>query len=294
MTGRYVRKVLYAIAGAAAAAVLALGGYIGYDLWSHEMFKTAHYDETPPELPRMQDGIKVLLFSKTNSYRHDSIPDAIAMFRELAKKDGWSLFTTENGAVHNAAQLSQFDVVVWNNVTGDVLTEPQREALRAYIEGGGRFLGIHGTIGNESYAWSWMPAQLIRAQFIGHTLVPQTREGTLLIEDEHHPVVEGLPNPWRWIEEWYSFSENPRDKGVNVLVRVDEDSYKPGGKLPMGKDHPLVWYHDVGKGLVLMSALGHRREAYADPHYRMLLEHAVIWLASGAVPAGEAAGGGTP
>ncbi|MCF8469616.1 MAG: ThuA domain-containing protein [Parvibaculum sp.] len=289
-----MRKALYTIAGIAIAGALTLGGYIGYDLWSHEMFKTASYDETPPELPQMQGGVKVLLFSKTNSYRHDSIPDAIAMFQGLAVKDGWSLFTTENGAVHNAAQLAQFDVVIWNNVTGDVLTEPQREALQAYIEGGGRFLGVHGTIGNESYAWSWMPKELIRAQFIGHTMIPQTREGTLIIEDVHHPVVEGLLNPWRWIEEWYSFSENPRDEGVSVLVRVDEDSYKPGGKLPMGKDHPLVWCHHVGKGLVLMSALGHRKEAYADPHHRMLLEHAVIWLASDAAPAGEAAGEGAP
>ena len=38
---------------------------------------------------------------------------------------------TENAAVMNADQLRRFKVVIWNNTSGDVLTEAQRAAALA-------------------------------------------------------------------------------------------------------------------------------------------------------------------
>jgi uncharacterized protein len=48
----------------------------------------------------------------------------------------------------NAADLKRFDAVVWNNVSGDVLTIPQRSDFKAYIENGGGFAGFHGSAGD--------------------------------------------------------------------------------------------------------------------------------------------------
>ena len=45
----------------------------------------------------------------------------------------------------------------------------------------------------------------------------------------------------------------------------------------MGADHPLIWWHCVGKGHALYSALGHAAEYYAEPLMIRLLENSMAW-----------------
>lgn len=261
-----------------AIALIAIAAYVAYQMWRYELFKTPVYEEVPPTLPVKSGGSKILVFSKTNSFRHiEAIPAVESLFKNFADKHDWSLFITENGAIHQADLLDKFDLIVWNNVTGDVLTEVQREALKNHMEDGGRFLALHGTGGNEHYDWSWFPKHLIKTQFIGHPMFPQFRDGTLTIEDRSHLATKHLPASKAWHEEWYSFDKSPREE-VTVLISVDETEYDVPDSLKMGSDHPLVWHHKVGEGTVFFSALGHLAEAYEDEEYKALLEQASIWL----------------
>ena len=50
-----------------------------------------------------------------------------------------------------------------------------------------------------------------------------------------------------------------------------------GSDLAMGADHPIGWWHCVGKGRALYTAMGHQASAYAEPHYRSMLQGAVRW-----------------
>ena len=70
----------------------------------------------------------------------------------------------KNGAVFNPEQLAKFDVVIWNNSTGRVLTDEQRAAFKAYIENGGGYVGIHGA-GDHSHHWDWYEDELVGARF---------------------------------------------------------------------------------------------------------------------------------
>jgi hypothetical protein len=45
----------------------------------------------------------------------------------------------------------------------------------------------------------------------------------------------------------------------------------------MGKDHPLVWWHQVGQGQVLYSALGHTTATYQEPQFRQFMRGAIVW-----------------
>ena len=91
----------------------------------------------------------------------------------------------------------------------------------------------------------------------------------------------GLPAKWNRADEWYSFDRSVRSKDFQILATVDEASYERGGpgsgKLAMGKDHPVIWSHCVGKGRALYSALGHTGESFAEPEMRRLLPNAVSW-----------------
>ncbi|WP_281645967.1 ThuA domain-containing protein [Parendozoicomonas sp. Alg238-R29] len=253
--------------------------FVVYQLWKYELFKTPVYETEAPQLPAFEQDVQVLMFSKTNSYRHlEAIPAAEKLFDEFANSNGWDLYITENAAVHNPELLSHFDLIIWNNVTGDVLTQNQRVTLQSYMEKGGKFLGLHGTGGNEEYEWQWVPDNLIRAQFTGHPVFPQFRDATLITEDLIHPATAHMPKTKLWYEEWYSFEKSPRGYGADILITVDETEYQVPEKLKMGRDHPLVWHHKVGKGTVFYSALGHRAEAYQDKDYRALLGSASLWL----------------
>ncbi len=262
--------------------ILALGvvGYVGFRFLQQEAFKNEHFDRYPPQLPELQGKIRILVFSKTNGQRHASIDAAIQAFEQLGARNGWAVYATDNGAVHSPDLLERFNLVIWNNVTGDVLLPGQRSALQLWIERGGRFFGIHAAGGNRNYAWDWRPHYLIGAQFKGHTLFPEVRSGVLEKENPLHPIVQGLPDRWTWQEEWYSFRDNPRDAGAQVVLKVDEQSYQPFDYLRMGADHPVVWYQAIKKGVTFYSALGHRPEAWQDPDFLRFTENAIQWLVS--------------
>jgi hypothetical protein len=244
-----------------------------------EVFKDPHFDAVAPQLPGDLGENAVLVFSKTNGYRHhEAIAAVEQLFRAYAQREGLRLFVTENGAIHDPQLLRHFRVVVWNNNTGDVLLPAQQAALRAWIEGGGRWLGIHGAGGTREYGWTWYADELLRARFTGHTLLPHVPEATLLVEDRNHPATAHLPERWSRFDEWYSFAASPRARGAHVLASLDERSYDPSSALLMDGDHPLVWWHRVGMGIAFYSALGHRASAYEEPAYRQLLEGATRWL----------------
>jgi uncharacterized protein len=240
------------------------------------------YETTPPTLPADIKRPAILVFSKTNGFRHEeAIPAANTLFAQMASDNGWGHFQTENGATFSPAILARFDAVVFNNVSGDVFKPEQRAALKAFIENGGGLVGIHGSGGDMSYAWDWYVNDLIGTQFIGHPMNPQFQKATIRVENKTHPASRDLPATWDRTDEWYSFAKSARKPGVDVLATLDEKTYSPKGvfgqNLVMGIDHPIIWAHCTGKGRTLYSALGHQASAYAEPEHRKLLNGAIRW-----------------
>ncbi len=249
-------------------------------------FPSNDYDTVAPELPAQIQRPAILVFSKTNGFRHEeAIPAGLALFERLAKEKGWGLFATENGAVIAPEILARFDAVVWHNTSADTLNDEQKATLKKWILEGGGFVALHGSGGDPSYDWQWYVDELIGAQFTSHTMGPQFQEGTLKVEDPNHPATRDLPPSFSHMEEWYSFANNPRDKGFNILMTVDESTYSPefhllwmDEDLRMG-DHPVVWSRCLGKGRTFYSALGHQAEAYETEEMASLLSGALSWAA---------------
>ena len=250
-------------------------------------FVTPVYDSVPPEIPaNVKGSYAILIFSKTNGYREEpAIQASNDALVAIARKRGWPAFVTENAAVMNADQLRRFKVVIWNNTSGDVLTEAQRAAFKTWLENGGAVVGTHGAGGDPRYEWAWYPETFIGAQFTSHS---SQQLGTVRIEDTKSPITKGLPAVWvRTVrDEWYAFKDNPRGKpGFHILATADETTYDPG-RSTMGADHPMVWTHCVGKGPVFYSAIGHSAETYSEPAHVQLLENAIAWALGLSGPTG--------
>lgn len=244
--------------------------------------RCARYDETPPELPRDFKQPAVLVFTKITGFHHGPAVDAAnTAIKDMAERRGWTAFFTDNGAVFNAKALKRFNAVIWNNVSGDVLTLTQQRAFRAYIENGGGFAAFHGSGGDPKYLWDWYADTLIGARFISHTMAPQFPEAKVVVENPQDAIVRDLGESWTMPEEWYSFTPNPRQPGVKVLATLDESSYISDQKNPMLRmgDHPIAWKRCVENGRSFYTAIGHRPESYTEPHTVKLLEASIAWAA---------------
>lgn len=264
--------------------VLLLVGIGYYQLKSHGIIPRKDYDTVAPVLPTF-DKPAVLVFTKTNGFIHkDAIPVAQQVFTQLIEGEGWTAYLSDNGAVHSPELLKQFDFVIWNNVSGDVLTAEQRVALKQWIENGGGWLGVHASGGDFKYDWRWYVETLIGAQFVGHTMNPQFQDAHVLVADATLPITSHLDSPWVVEqEEWYAFDQNVRDKGYEVLLTLDESSYQTDGETWIGNDrmdgeHPIAWRHTQGKGRVLYSAIGHQPHTYQVPDYQTFLTKAMHWV----------------
>lgn len=198
---------------------------------------------------------RVLLFTRTTDYRHESIEAGVGAVTALAAADGLATDHTEDPSVFTEENLDRYAAVVWLSTSGDVLDDAQRAAFGGWLAGGGSFAGIHGATTAEP-GWPEFE-RIVGAVFESH---PEIQPGTLHVEDPAHPSTAGLPTPWRHVDEWYDFRSDPRGR-VHVLLSVDEATYDGG---QMGEGHPIAWCHRYGEGRCWYTALGHQVEAYQD------------------------------
>jgi type 1 glutamine amidotransferase len=204
----------------------------------------------------------VLVFSKTTGFRHDSIPQGIAAIQGLGAEHGFAVDSTEDAARFSDALLRQYKVIVFLSTTGDILDPGQKGAFERYIGSGGGFVGIHSASDTE-YGWPWY-GRLVGTWFASHS---QIQRATVHIANLDHPSIKVLPNSWERTDEWYNFRGNPRGT-VQILATLDEATYSGGA---MGADHPIAWCQAVGGGRSWYTAMGHTKESYAEPLFRLHL-----------------------
>ena len=200
---------------------------------------------------------KVLIFSKTNGYRHQSIEVGIAAIKKLAAANNFDVDATEDSVYLSDANFKKYKAVIFLSTTGTVLGKEQELALQNFIHAGGGFVGIHAATDCE-YEWPWYD-KMIGANFLSH---PQQQEAKLIVVDKTHSSTKHLPATWSRKDEWYNFKNMNPD--VKVLIKIDETSYT-GGK--NGDSHPMAWYQAYEGGRVFYTELGHTEESYTDPLY---------------------------
>ncbi|WP_375445815.1 ThuA domain-containing protein [uncultured Fibrella sp.] len=217
---------------------------------------------------------RVLVFSRTKGYRHQSIPTGQRTLMELGKQNGFAVDTTEDAGKFTEANLKRYSAVVFLSTTGDVLDDAQQINFERYIQAGGGYVGIHAATDTE-YDWPWYN-KLAGAQFASHPGNPNVQEGETYAVNKNHASMMGFPDRWKVKDEFYDFKNVNKD--INVLVKIDEKSYKDG---KMGDNHPMAWYHNFSGGKAFYTNFGHQNETFADP---VFLKHLLGGLQSVMAP----------
>ena len=204
--------------------------------------------------------VKVLVFSKTDGYRHESIESGIEAIKKLGQQNDFTVEVTEDATLFNEAKLKDFMAVVFLNTTGDVLDPVQQSQMERFIQAGGGYVGIHSATDTE-YGWPWY-GKLSGAYFDSHPMNPNVQEGKVTVVQPNHVSTDSLPESWMVADEWYNYkSIEPTN---NVLITVDESTYEGGTN---GANHPIAWYKEYDGGRSFYTGMGHTDEQFSDSKF---------------------------
>jgi type 1 glutamine amidotransferase len=228
-----------------------------------------------------QGQFRILIFSKTETFRHETILEGVEAIRKLATKHDFSVTWTENSRIFASRRLNNYAAVVFLNSTGDVFNEDQQKGFEQYIKNGGGIVGVHGATATET-DWPWF-GKLLGGYFTSH---PATQTAIMNVANANFPGMYNLPKKWLWTDEWYEFEKQTPEE-LNILLTVDESTYdlklnrdeeKSAG---MGALHPIAWYHEYDGGRAFYTGLGHIGTAYQDPLFLEHLYGGIYWTATG-------------
>jgi glucose/arabinose dehydrogenase/type 1 glutamine amidotransferase len=215
-------------------------------------------------------GYRVLVFTKNAGERRSSVKAGVAAIRELGRRHGFAVESTDDAGRFTDQTLKRFRAVVFLNTTGDVLGDAQQAAFERYFTDGGGFLGIHAAAETEP-DWPFYQ-QMLGTKAAGASTVQQA---TVKVADRVHPASAGLPEYWKPADAFYNFAGNVR--GVShVLATVDETTYDGG---EMGPDHPIIWCKDHKGGRSFYSGLGETATAFQSSLLQRHLGGAIEWTA---------------
>jgi len=259
------------------------------------------YDTVAPDITKWMQQPAILVFSKTKGWRHnEGIAGADKFFVELSRERGYGIFTTVNSAVFNPEDLSRFEIIVFNNTTGDALSPEQEQVFQDWLEAGGAWIGLHGSGDNTHTDWPWYAGKVIGPTFTGHPLSPHFNTVRVETLDGAHPIMAGAPDTWSHNDEWYFFDSHPLDYGLRPLAGIHESDFQPEGAdiqnlqdWAMGNtaaEHPVIWVGCPGEGRSFYSAIGHSDLSYDVETYRQILNNAFDWV----LQKSDAEGAGCP
>ncbi len=212
---------------------------------------------------------EIFVFTKTNGFRHSSIPEGRNALCELAQQNNWTITLSEDSTQFSFKNLKKYDAIIFLNTTGNVLGEKEQAAFEKYIRRGGAYVGIHSASDTE-HKWDFYK-KMVAAQFESH---PKVQEVTLNVHQNcRHASIAHLDKEWNVTDEWYNFRD-PVPDYVTVLLDIDESTVE--GK-KMNAYHPIAWYHLYEGGRCFYTGLGHTEEIYSNPDYLKHIEEGIKW-----------------
>ncbi|MCF8464684.1 MAG: ThuA domain-containing protein [Flavobacteriales bacterium] len=233
---------------------------------------------------------KVLHYSETSGYDHNTRTESLAMFETMGTMHGFMVDNDDTGDGFNSlSNLHEYDAVIFSNTSGDaILDASQRANFETYIANGGSYLGIHAATdtyrhstanGNNTGTWDFY------AELVGASVQesPNHVYGTPQYSMSHigvHASLENLPSPWVKNEEYY-YWENGYFGNDNTSVLQVEETVGPNNMVnSYDAARPMSWYRSLaGGGKMFYTALGHAASNYStDQDFIYHVTDALLWV----------------
>jgi type 1 glutamine amidotransferase len=227
---------------------------------------------------------KVLIFTRTNGFRHGSIPVAVKSLTMLGEKTGaYSAVHTEDESFFEPEKLAEFDAVFMINTTGPVFQLRDKEEAKSkeglerearlkkslvdFVKSGKGLAGTHSA--TDTYK-NWDEYnEMMGGAFDGH---PWHMEVPVRVLDGNHPLNRVFGGKgFTIVDEIYQFrgdTASPKDRRILLSLEPGWEGLAKGKR--EDKFYPISWIRKYGEGRCFYCSLGHRDEIYYNP---AVLEH---------------------
>nr|XP_031860442.1 uncharacterized protein CI109_004052 [Kwoniella shandongensis]KAA5527514.1 hypothetical protein CI109_004052 [Kwoniella shandongensis] len=237
---------------------------------------------------------RVLVYTATAGYRHDSIPTAIQVLGGVAGQYGVEFVFSEDKSQFTNETLSGFDGVMFISNSEEVLDATGQAALQTFFQSGGVYTGVHAASACLFQDNTYL--QAVGAYFDYH---PTLQTATFERLNNSFPATANVPDRWTFQEEVYNFRSDPRDQGAVVIMTVDESSYvnnatSTGNYPSQGTPHPIAWYIESPNsaqpllpsapkaGRSFYTSLGHTNETWQNTTFQGHVMEGLMWALGGA------------
>jgi hypothetical protein len=148
------------------------------------------------------------------------------------------------------------------------LREDQAAAIKTYVEEGGGLYSMHNNPNVANFSETYR--SVVKGVYQGH---PAVRPFKVEVVRADHPITQGVSDWMTTDEEHYPrFDGDPSTvllRSVNIDGLVFEDR---------GTTTASGWAHEIGRGRVVHSAMGHNLHALWRESYLRFQKNAIRWL----------------
>ncbi|GAB3502876.1 ThuA domain-containing protein [Emticicia fontis] len=235
-------------------------------------------------IAQAQSKFKILAIAEKGGHHIQYSTRAKVWLNQLAADSSFSIDYIQNTDVIDSlgeAYLNQYQLFIQLDYPPYGWKEKASQTFIKYIEQGkGGWIGFHhATLLGEFDGfpmWNWFSDFMGSIRYKNY--IATFVAGTVNVEDKQHPIMKGVPIPFKINkEEWYIYNKSPRPN-VHVIASVDENSYTPDTQIKMG-DHPVIWTNEKIKARNVYIFMGHSPELFDNEAYTTLFKNAIFWAA---------------
>jgi hypothetical protein len=234
---------------------------------------------------------KIIIFTMTKGFRHDSIPLATEAFRLMGEKTGaWETTATDDPAMMAADKLKAFDAIVWNQCTGNITDDQAlKDGILNFVKTEGKgLIGVHAA--TDAGGWKFPEFhEMVGGLFNGHPF----RKISVKLDDPASPIMKMFEGKGFEIsDEIYTFKAPYSREKLRILMSIDWDNAGiTKGMNRDDNDYALSWIQEFGKGRVFYCAFGHDDPIWWNPtilkHYLAGSQYALGDLKADATPSAK-------
>jgi type 1 glutamine amidotransferase len=238
-----------------------------------------------PETPRK---IQVLIITGRDDHDWRGVTPVMRQYLDAA-----GIFETriaEEFRDSGPESFKDYDVAVLvysDKAATDHWSSRTQQALLDFVQSGKGLVVYH----HSSTAFKDWPdyARLCGGNYYGKAQHADLHDFTVEFVDRKHPITKGLPKAFlQPHDELYANMQMQPEGSYHVLAMAWDDHalYRGKSKIPLvgpGKNEPLMWTVEAGKGRVFATMIGHSAQATKSAGFQATFTRGVEWAATGAV-----------
>ena len=226
----------------------------------------------------VKGGAKVLMLSGGQRNHHGYRRQAYLLQKALEDTKQLEVTISEDAAILEAPSLAKYDVIVAMADRRDPefrFTPSQQKALLQFVHDGKGLFSLHGFCCAEQH---WQPEMReMLGGVLSHVGTPDTKvkfgKYPLKISDPSHPITQGASDFEHEDELYYELQT--RGEPIKPLAAAVYE----------GKEWPVLWTREFGKGKVCVSVFGHcgvqpkSKDPLEHEPFQRLIVRGILWTA---------------